>query len=77
MLIDSIETLQDLFLPLTSHSEGMSLLLLKNSKNNCQSNGQSQKVEWRSRPNGQTFYILEKYKLCPLDGAVAFKSPAK
>ena len=38
MLIDSIETLQHLFLPITSLFEGVSLLALKNAKNDCQFN---------------------------------------
>ena len=38
ILIDSIETLQDLLLPLTSYFEGVAMLLFKNSKNSCQSN---------------------------------------
>ena len=38
MLIDSIETLQDWFLPLTSLFEEISPLLFKNSKNSYQSN---------------------------------------
>ena len=37
ILVDSIETLQDLLMTLISHFEGVSLLLSKNSKNSCQS----------------------------------------
>ena len=40
ILIDSIETLQDLFLTPALHFEGVSLLLFKNSKNSCQSNAE-------------------------------------
>ena len=40
ILIDSIETLQDLFLLLTSHFEGVSLLPFKNSKTSCQCSAQ-------------------------------------